>query len=221
MPRQIGDDKQQIAHFLADLGWRQAVARLDQFARFFADLVDHLIGRGPVEPDPRRPLLQLDRPQQCRQSYRHPIQDPALVPGSAFGGLDPFPIHRLLPGALVAGLIAEHMRVPRHHLVGNRGDHRGKAEMPGLGPDLGVIDGLQQQIAQFALQVAPVLPFNGIRHFMGFFDRIAGNRGKVLHQIPGAAAVGIPQPRHDFQQPPDPGSAVLHQRIAGLSVFRH
>jgi len=60
---------------------------------------------------------------------------------------------------------------------------------------------LEQQVAQFAAQFVPGLALDGVGDLIGFFDRIGGDAGKVLFQVPGAAGGRIAQAAHDFQQP--------------------
>ena len=61
MPRQIGDDKKQIAEFFLDM---RPVGGLGQFAGFFDNLIKYLPGVGPVKADPSGALLQLNRAGQ-------------------------------------------------------------------------------------------------------------------------------------------------------------
>ena len=211
MSRKICHHEKQVAEFLFHLRRCQPLARFHQFGGLFRDLCHHLVGRGPVEPDPRRPLLQLHRPRQCGQPQRHPVQHPRRA---ALGGLDPLPIRRLLRGALVAAFLAEDMRMARHHLVGNRPHHIGKAEQARLFGHLRVIDGLQQQIAQFPRQLRPGLPRDHIGHLMRLLDRIGRDGGEILRDIPGAAGDRIAQPPHDLQQPRDLAAALHDQLVA-------
>ncbi len=61
----------------------------------------------------------------------------------------------LLFGGLVAAFGAEDMRVAGDHLVGDRADDVGEGEEAGLGGHLGVVDGLEQEVAQLAREARP------------------------------------------------------------------
>ena len=60
--------------------------------------------------------------------------------------------------------------------------------MAGLGSHLRVEKHLQQQIAEFVEQVGPILPIDGIQHFIGFLNRVLADGGEVLRTIPWASA---------------------------------
>jgi hypothetical protein len=72
---------------------------------------------------------------------------------------------------------------------------------------------LEQQVAQFAAQRLCVALFDRGDDFVGFFQRIARQRLRVLLPVPGAIGLRIPQPPHDFQQPQH-----SRQRIPGLVI---
>jgi len=56
---------------------------------------------------------------------------------------------------------------------------------------------------------------------IGLFDRVRGDTGEILFDIPRATCVRIAQPAHDFQKPFDPGGLVIDQRAIGhCSAFR-
>ena len=63
-----------------------------------------------------------------------------------------------------------------------------------------MIDHLQQQIAQFLLEIDPIASRDGVGYFIGFFDRIGRYRPKILLDVPRATLVAVPQRRHDFDQ---------------------
>ena len=62
---------------------------------------------------------------------------------------------------------------------------------------------LQQQVAEFVLQLAHVGALDRLGDFIGLLDRVAGDRGEILFEVPGAAAIGVAQPRHDPEKPVD------------------
>ena len=139
---QICHDEQQIAHFVDHILVIQPVAGLDQFGGLLFDLVDDVAGVGPVKPNARRTFLQLERARKGRQVHCDAVQRAALSLACTFGGLDGFPVSGLLLRRFIAVFIPKNMRVPRHHLVGDRGHHGLKGKMPRFLADGRMIDGL-------------------------------------------------------------------------------
>ena len=86
----------------------------------------------PVETHPRGAFLQLVGAQQGGQVGGDAVQCAFLFLACAFGGLDRLPVAGLLFGGLVAGLVAEYMRVAVDHLVRHGAHHVLKGEMPSL-----------------------------------------------------------------------------------------
>jgi hypothetical protein len=122
------------------------------------------------------------------------------------------------------------MRVAGHHLVADRADNIGKAEEAGLFGHPGVVDGLEQKVAQLAPQLVPGLAFDGVGDLMRLFQRVGRDGGKALHDVPGAAGGGVAQAGHDLDQAVDPGLRLMHQArfprsrrrsvIAATVIFR-
>ena len=93
------------------------------------------------------------------------------------------------------------MRMTGHHFIADRIGDTVEGEKPFLLSDCGMINGLQQKIAQFSLQIGHIAARNGIGHLIGFFDRIGGNGAETLLNVPRAARVRITQAAHDIKQP--------------------
>ena len=83
------------------------------------------------------------------------------------------------------------MGVAADHLVVDRTGHVLEGEGALLFSNTGVEHHLQQQVAEFFLQIAKVVPFDGVGHLIGLFHRIGGDGGEALRQVPGAAALRI------------------------------
>ena len=105
------------------------------------------------------------------------------------------------------------MRMPADHLVRDRAHHIREGEGPGLLGHPGVIDGLEQQVAQFVAQIGHVAALDGVGDLVGFLDRIGRDRGEILLDVPGTAPVGVTQPRHDGDQPRQATVGVVKQCI--------
>ena len=98
--------------------------------------------------------------------------------------------------------------MPAHHLVADRRDHVAEGERAGFLRHPGVEDHLQQQVAQFVLQLAQLAAVDRIGDLVGFLDGVGGDAGEVLLQVPRATAGGIAQRRHDPEQGGDVASIV-------------
>jgi hypothetical protein len=86
------------------------------------------------------------------------------------------------------------------HLGRDRLDHIGEGKRAFLLGHARVIDDLQQQIAQLLLERPHVLALDRVRHLVGFLDGVGSNRPEGLLEVPGTAAAGCPQRRHDGQE---------------------
>ncbi len=74
-------------------------------------------------------------------------------------------------------------------------------------------DRLQKQIPQLRAQLLPVSPFDGVGNLKSLFNGIGGDAGEILFDVPGAARVGVAQPRHDRNQPGQPAVGVVNEGI--------
>ncbi len=98
-------------------------------------------------------------------------------------------------------VLAEYVRMATNHLVGDRPGHIGEGEGAGLLGHAGVVDDLEQQIAQLLLQLAHLAALDGVGDLVGFFDGVGGDAGEGLLDVPGAAALRVAQPGHDLDEP--------------------
>ncbi len=85
--------------------------------------------------------------------------------------------------------IAEHMRVAAHELFGDRLHHVAEVERALFLRHAGVKHDLQQEIAQFVAQIVEVAARDGVGDLVGLFERVGGNRRKVLFEVPRAAGL--------------------------------
>ena len=96
---------------------------------------------------------------------------------------------------------AEHMRMAANELLGDGLDHVAERERALFLRHAGVKHDLQQQVAQFVLEIGKVAARNGVGDLVGFLDRIRRDGREILRQVPRTAALGRPQRRHDLDQP--------------------
>ena len=96
--------------------------------------------------------------------------------------------------------------------------HVGEAEGAGLARHLGVVDDLQQQIAQLFLQRRQIVAFDGVGHLVGFLDRVRRDGAEGLVDVPGAAMLAVAQPRHDGEQA---GHRLFRERFRRGTFGRH
>ena len=212
MPGEVGNHEQQISQFFLHLILCQPVPRFGQFVGLFCHLGQHIAHICPVETNACCAFLQLVGAQQGRQVGRDPFQSALSRLVRTFGGFDGFPVPRLLVDGFVPVFVAKHMRMPRDHLVGHSAHDVLKVKMPRLLRHLRMEHGLKQQIAQFTFELLPGAPVDGVGNFIGFLDRVGGDRGEILLNIPRAPCLRITQTAHDFKQPFDTGICVVDQR---------
>jgi hypothetical protein len=62
----------------------------------------------------------------------------------------------------------------------------------------GVVDDLEQKVAEFVLEVDEIVARDGIGDLVGFLQRIGRDRAERLLKVPRAAAAGRAQGGHDF-----------------------
>ena len=111
-----------------------------------------------------------------------------------------------IPGALDAGgrdiavLVAEHMRVAADHLSRDRLDHVAERKGVLLLGHAGVIDHLQQEIAEFVAEVVEIAARDRVGDLIGFLDGVGRDRRKILLEVPRAAGDGRAQRRHDLDE---------------------
>ena len=118
---------------------------------------------------------------------------------SRFLLLDRLPLAR----AAVSAAIREHMRMTPDHFFGDGLGHVGEGEQAGLFRDARVIDHLEEEIAEFVLQVRHVRALDRVGDFVGLFDRVGRNGRESLHAVPWAAALGIAKRAHHAEKPLD------------------
>ncbi|RMS17444.1 hypothetical protein ALP75_204488 [Pseudomonas syringae pv. actinidiae] len=82
-------------------------------------------------------------------------------------------------------------------LAGNTVHHAIELEAPFFLGQLRVEDHLKQQVTQLTLQMIKIALLDGIRHFIGFFQRMRHDTGVRLLQIPRAPELRIAQPGHE------------------------
>ena len=76
---------------------------------------------------------------------------------------------------------------------------------------LGIIDDLQQEIAELAGQCRPVFALDGVGDLVGLLDRVGGDGGEGLLDVPRAAPLRVAQPAHHVQQLVDAALAASQQ----------
>jgi hypothetical protein len=80
-----------------------------------------------------------------------------------------------------------------------------------------MIDHLQQEIAEFVLEVVEIAARDRICNLIGFLDGVGSNRRKILLEVPGAARHRRAQRRHHLDQAKN--VAGRFHVVAGFSDF--
>src|SRR5690606_19822081 len=151
---------------------------------------------GPIESIPSRTLLQLLRTEQRGQSARDTVHRACRTLLFAFGRFELFPTAL----TIVGGVIAEHMRMPRFHLVGDRACNVFERKVSSFFGDPRMKDDLEQQVAELATQLVDITARNGIGHLVSFLDGVRSDRLKRLCNIPFATELWVAKARHDREE---------------------
>ncbi|MNE74476.1 hypothetical protein D3C80_1705590 [compost metagenome] len=92
------------------------------------------------------------------------------------------------------------MRVTADQLAGDAVDHSVEFETAFFARQLAVVNHLEQQVTEFALQVLEVAALDGVGDFVGFFEGV-GDDGRVgLLEVPRAAILRVAQAGHEVEQ---------------------
>ena len=89
----------------------------------------------------------------------------------------------------------------RFHLVGDVPCDVLEGEIAGFLRHSCMKDDLEQEVAEFAAQIAHVATFDRVGDFVGFLDCVWGDGGEVLRRVPLAARLRVAQARHDREKP--------------------
>ena len=84
--------------------------------------------------------------------------------------------------------VGKDVRMAADQLGGDGLDHVAEVEGALLLRHAGMEDDLQQQVAEFVLEVGEVAAGDGVGHLIGFLERIGRDGLEVLLEVPGAAA---------------------------------
>src|SRR3569833_4398506 len=101
-----------------------------------------------------------------------------------------------LPGALHVGrrqsavLVGEDMRMPPDHLARDRLDHVAEGECVYLLGHTRMKHDLQQQVAQFVLEVMELAARDRISDFVRLLDSVGRNGREILLEIPRTTGAG-------------------------------
>ena len=101
-------------------------------------------------------------------------------------------------GGDVAVLVGEHMRMAADHLARDRLDHVAEGKGVLLFRHAGVIDDLQQEIAEFLAEIVEIAARDRVGDLIGLLDRVGRDRRKILLEVPRAAGDRRAQRRHDL-----------------------
>jgi hypothetical protein len=85
--------------------------------------------------------------------------------------------------------------MPADHLVADGLDYIGNVEGAEFLRNSRMVDDLQLQVAEFVLQIQKIAPLDRVGDFIGFLDRIGGDRLERLLLVPAAAGLRIAQRR--------------------------
>ena len=204
MAQQVDDGEQHVAALVGPFG---GGARSGELGQFLGDFRTRTGDVGPIEPDPGGAALDLVGAHQRGEGGSNPAQRPRA---RFFCGLERLPVGR---HRRQLRRVAEQMRVPAFHLVGDcRGDV-GESEKAFILSDLCVENDLEEEVAKFLAQVVHVAALDRVGNLIRFLDCVRRDGGEVLRPVPVAPG-GTPQARHDRGEAGEGGKGIGH--VPGL-----
>ena len=117
----------------------------------------------------------------------------------SFAGFDLFPAGQHFSAVVGLG-IRKNVRVATLEFVTDGGTNIIEIKAPFFLGYLCVKHDLKQQIAQLTAQIVKILTGNRVKHFVGFFKGVRGERGESLFVIPRTAGFRVAQALHDAKQ---------------------
>ena len=93
--------------------------------------------------------------------------------------------------------------MPALHLVADRRGHVGERERPLLLGHARMEHDLEQQVAEFVLQVVEIAAIDGVGDFVRFLDRVRRNGRERLLHVPRTTGLRIAQAGHDGEEAVD------------------
>jgi hypothetical protein len=84
------------------------------------------------------------------------------------------------------------MRMPADEFCGEHLDHIAEIERAQFFGHAGVEDHLEEEIAQFLLEIGEIVARDGVGDFVGLFERIRRDGREILLEIPRTTGLGRP-----------------------------
>ena len=209
MPCQIDQREQEIAGFGGEFPGVAAVERVLYLVGFLANLVQHRAGVVPIEADGGGLALQRHRARQGRLARLDACQQrlgssrlgrPARGALGFLLRLDAVPYLLDMRGRQSPLAVGKDMRMPPDHLAGDRLNHIAKCKRILLFRHAGVVNDLEQEIAEFFAEIVEIATRDGVDDLIGLLDGVGCDRRKILFEVPRTTGDGRPQHRHDFEQ---------------------
>ena len=214
MAGEVDHREQEVAELPRARPGRASATARAQLADLLLDLGQDRRRPPPVEPDPRRAFLQLERAGQGRKAPAARRQDARVV---AARGLRARRRLAVLPDTVARRAAGRASSSP--NTCGCRAiilsaiacATPSKSNAPSSAPSA---RGRPPAAADRPARLAgrPVLALDRVGDLVGLLDRVGRDGGEGLLDVPGAAALGIAQPAHHREQPVDPALGA-HSRV--------
>src|SRR5262249_15429373 len=94
----------------------------------------------------------------------------------------------------------KNVRVPADEFLGDRLHYVAEIEDALFLRHSCVENDLKQKVAELLFEISKIAAGNSVGDFIGFFQRVGRDGGKILRQIPWAAGFGGAQRRHDVEK---------------------
>ena len=195
---EVDGDEEDVAEFGFDAAWilLRRSEDLAEFAGFLVEFVEDAVDVVPVKADASGSTCELVALEKSGEGGGDAVQE-------GLGGgrrnrrgqrlretllfFDDFPVAEDL-GGVFGALLAEDVGVAANHFLVNFVDDVGDGEAAFFLCDLGVEENLEKQVAEFFAELGVVGGFEGVKDFVGFFNKIRAKSGVSLFAVPRAAA---------------------------------
>lgn len=182
---EVDDGEEKVADLVLPL---PVVVGLADFGDFFVNFVNYLFRIGPIEAGAGGAGTDLLGFDERGQGSRHSIEQALRLVGfaRAFGGFDFVPTFE---NGVAGGdfFFTKNVRVAADEFFVDGVEAVVDFKVTCFGRHLGVKNGLEEEVAQFARQLVPCPPVNGVEDLVGFFERVWLDGIEGLFSVPRTA----------------------------------
>ena len=212
---EVDQHEQQIPDLVGQAGFVGSLEFGAQFSDFLVEFFEHGGGVRPIEPDAGGAAGEFVGAGEGGEGEGDAGEGAGFGAGGAFGLFLGFPGGGLGGGVAGRG-VTEDVGVAADHFVGDGAGDVGEGEAAFLGGHLGVVDDLEEEVAEFIGEGGEIASGDGVGDFVGFLDGVGGDGVEGLLNVPRAAGGGGAEGGHDVEEAAQFGFGFGH----GAATFR-